>query len=344
MSPRSSMMRRREGDAHRRLSQGAAFRRGRRTEVRESCAQVMKNRFDRAGKDLVAEALAPRADVATGVETSPDPQSIDVWSVPKGAPSSDLDLLGRIALEPCIIELYSGTVRLEEVRDCLRKQLGRHHELQNQDRARWRSSPHLWILSTGRPEAALELGFERAVDWPPGVYRLAPVWNAFLVVRSELPRERATLTLRANGAGRVLKEAVEDLLREPEDSTLRAMLVKHLARLVLELKQNSAAQSPEEREFAMTGEQLLRELETKARESGLEEGLEEGHESGLEEGLRGARSLVRLAYEQRFGPIPTRIDEALGRVRDIDDLRHAMTACLTKTEEEVARSLGAGVQ
>jgi len=118
------------------------------------------------------------------------------------------------------------------------------------------------------------------------------------------------------------------------------MLVKHLARLVLELKQNAAAQSPEEREFSMTGEQLLRELETKARESGLEE----GHESGLEEGLRGARCMVRLAYEQRFSPLPSRIDEALGRVRDIDDLKRAMTVCLTRTEEEVARLLGVGVQ
>jgi hypothetical protein len=114
----------------------------------------MKNRFDRAAKDTLAEALAPMADVLTGVETSPDAQSIDVWS----EPLADLGWLGQMAREPCLIEPYSGTVKLDEVRDCLRKQLGRFHELQNKDAKLWKNVPTLWILSTGRPEWALELG------------------------------------------------------------------------------------------------------------------------------------------------------------------------------------------
>src|SRR3990172_3844965 len=93
----------------------------------------MKNRFDRAAKDTLAEALALMADVLTGVETSPDAQSIDVWSVPTAEPLADLGWLGQMAREPCLIEPYSGTVKLDEGRDCLRKQLGRHHELQNKD-------------------------------------------------------------------------------------------------------------------------------------------------------------------------------------------------------------------
>lgn len=38
----------------------------------------MKNRFDRTAKDIFAEALSPMAEVSTGVETSPDSQSIDI--------------------------------------------------------------------------------------------------------------------------------------------------------------------------------------------------------------------------------------------------------------------------
>src|SRR3990172_3846762 len=167
----------------------------------------MKNRFDRAAKDALAEALAPMANVLTGVETSPDAQSIDVWSVPTAAPLADLGWLGQMAREPCIIEPYSGTVRLDEVRDCLRKQLGRYHELQNKDSERWKTVPTLWVISTGRPDGALELGFEPASEWPRGFYRLAGL-QVFLVVRAELPRERDTLILRATGSGRVLREAI----------------------------------------------------------------------------------------------------------------------------------------
>ena len=295
----------------------------------------MKNRFDRAAKDALAEALAPMANVLTGVETSPDAQSIDVWSVPTAAPLADLGWLGQMARDPCIIEPYSGTVRLDEVRDCLRKQLGRHHELQNKDAERWQMVPTLWIISTGRPEGALELGFEPASDWPRGFYRLAAPWRVFLVVRNELPRERATLILRATGSGRVLKEAIEDLLKEPENSRIRAILMRHLARLHLELRSHPSSRTPEEEEFAMTGEEMLRDLETKARE--------EGHKEGRKEGREDARRMVRLAFEQRFGPIPSSLDEALGQIQDLGELERVMAACLSKPKDEIARILGVGV-
>jgi hypothetical protein len=295
----------------------------------------MKNRFDRVAKDALAEALAPMADVSTGVETSPDAQSIDVWSVPTAEPLADLGWLGQMARGPCIIESYSGTVRLDEVRDCVRKQLGRYRELQNRDAERWEDVPTLWILSTGRPEGALELGFEPASDWPLGFYRLASPWRVFLVVRNELPRERATLILRATGTGRVLREAFEDLLKEPADSRIRAILMRHLAKLHLELLDQPSGRTPEEQEFAMTGEEMLRELETKAREDGREEGRKEGREEG-------ARSMVRRAFEQRFGPVPSSLDEALGQIQDLGELERIMAACLSKPKDEVMRLLGVG--
>ena len=307
----------------------------------------MKNRFDRAAKDALAEALAPMANVSTGVETSPDAQSIDVWSVPMAAPLPELGWLGQMAREPCIIEPYSGTVRLDEVRDCLRKQLGRYRELQNKEAERWKTVPALWIISTGRPEGALELGFEPASDWPRGFYRMPAPWRAFLVVRNELPRERATLILRATGTGRVLREAIEDVLQEPADSRIRAILMRHLAGLHLELLDHPRDRTPEEEEFTMTGQEMLREVETQARKEGLEdgrkEGLEDGRKEGLEDGRKAGREMVRLAFEQRFGPIPSSLDEALGHIQDLGELERIMAACLSKPKDEIARILGVGV-
>jgi hypothetical protein len=316
----------------------------------------MRNRFDRAAKGIFAEALAPIAEVSTEVETSPDPQSIDVWVVPRtGLAGLDLGLLGRIASGPCLIESYSGTVRLDEVRDCVRKQLGRHRELANKEAGRWSEVPSLWILSTGKPQSALELGFRSARGWPLGIYSLAAPWRVFLAVRCELPRQRDTLILRATGTGRVLREAVEDLRREPEDSAARGLLTRHLVRLQLELRQNTGGQTLEEKEFAMTGEEMLRELETKARAQGLEQGLEQGRREseralreletkaraqGLEEG---ARRMVRTAFERRFGALPPLLDEALGRIHELGELERLMAACISESQDEIARLLRARV-
>ena len=77
----------------------------------------------------------------------------------------------------------------------------------------------------------------------------------------------------------------------------------------------------------MTGEEMLRELETKAREDGREEG---------------ARAMVRLAFEQRFGPVPSSLDEALGQLQDLGELKRIMVACLSKPKDEVMRLLGVG--
>jgi hypothetical protein len=184
-------------------------------------------------------------------------------------------------------------------------------------------------------------------------------WRAFLVVRNELPRERATLILRATGTGRVLMEAIEDVLQEPADSRIRAILVRHLAGLHLELLDHPRDRTPEEEEFAMTGQEMLREVETKARKEGLEDGRKEGLEDGrkagledgrktgrkegLEEGRKAGREMVRLAFEQRFGPIPSSLDDALGHIQDLGELERIMAACLSKPKDEIARILGVGV-
>jgi hypothetical protein len=140
-------------------------------------------------------------------------------------------------------------------------------------------------------------------------------------VRGELPRERDTLLLRATGSGRVLREAVEDMRLEPQGSAARDILRRSLARLHLELRQHVEGLTPEEKEFAMTGEEMLREVETKAWEEG-------------------ARRMVRLAFESRFGPVSSALEEALGHVRELGELDRIMKACLAGSREEITRLLG----
>jgi hypothetical protein len=329
--------------------------------------RAMKNRFDRMAKNVYSEALAPMAEVKTGLETSPDAQIIDLWCEANREPLEELGLLGRMAREPCLLEPYSGTVTLDEVRHCVRKQDARYQELQHRDASAWKVPPWLWIISTGLPVAALGLGFEPCRAWPRGFYELPEPWRVKLVVRSELRRERATLLVRITGVGRVLREAVEDLKQEPEDSRLRRLLARELARMHCELRAESGGNTPEEEEFAMTGEEmlreveararslgerdgraqgekLLREVEARARSLGERDGRAQGEREGREDGLRWgreeeARRMVRLAFEERFGPMPASLEEAVGKIAGVNELERAMKICLTRTRDEVEQAL-----
>jgi hypothetical protein len=50
-----------------------------------------------------------------------------------------------------------------------------------------------------------------------------------------------------------------------------------------------------------------------------------------------------LAFEQRSGPIPSSLDEALGQIQDLGALERIMAVRLSKTQDEIARILGVGV-
>jgi hypothetical protein len=301
----------------------------------------MRQCFDRLAKNLWAGTLAQKGDAQTGLETSPDAQVIDLWFEPRREPQEDLGLLGQMTREPCILESYSGTVTLDEARQCVRKQLGRYQELQNKDATLWKAPPRLWIVSTGVPVAALGLGFEPYRGWPRGFYALAEAWRAQLVVRSELPRERATLLLRVTGTRRVLDEAVEDLKQEPWDSKMRQIAVRELARMHIELREEPGERTAEEEEFAMTGEEMLREVEARAREQGEKQGREQGEKEGREEGREeGARRMVRLTFERRFGPMPSSVEEAVGKAGGLEELERIMEVCLTRSRDELEQVLG----
>ncbi|KYF97406.1 hypothetical protein BE20_38750 [Sorangium cellulosum] len=77
-------------------------------------------------------------------------------------------MLGELAAGPCMFEVFRNTPGLRHMRDCLRKQLAWHHELERRTRtapdrieappASRNEVPFPWLIvvSTGRPETVLE--------------------------------------------------------------------------------------------------------------------------------------------------------------------------------------------
>lgn len=265
----------------------------------------MRERSDQFIKSLLRDALRRMAESDTEVEVAAATQRIDVWCVPDPAREAvrhELGALGELAAGPCMFEVFRNTPGLRHVRDCLRKQLAWHHELERRARtapdriesepAPRNEVPFPWLIavSTGRPETVLN-GFGcQALS--PGVYGPAPALHMRVVVLSELPRTRSTLILRLMGARRVLREALQDLMALPEDTWERSIALPLLVHFGYEIP----GQLPEdvEDDVIMEIQEWFKSYQAELRQLGLDE----GKQLGLDEGKRLA--LARL-FEKRLG-------------------------------------------
>ena len=181
---------------------------------------------------------------------------------------------------------FARTPGLREVRSCLRKQLHWHHDRERRAKHRL-PLPRLCITSPGRPTTALtRLGF-RAVR--PGVYRAAPGLCIYVLVLSEVTKDRDTLLLRLLGSGRILAEAIMDLMALPDDAWEKELALPWLMRLGFKLPgldDGKEAVVTEVREwFERYKKGLVRKGMTKGLQEGRQKGLQEGRREGQREAL-----------------------------------------------------------
>lgn len=271
----------------------------------------MHFRFDRFIKDLLRRLLSSRGEVDTEVEVAVDAQRIDVVFSPgqsNSPPPFDLGLLGRMAVSPCVFEVFHVPPTREERKDAMRKLLAWHHLqlLREKRRARTAATrarrhpqralksetvpdppamPVLWILSAGRPEGALEgFAFAPLAGWPSGVYSTAQMEVPVrLVVISELPPTRDTLPLRLMGRGATAERAALDLGALPRDAWERRLLAPLVisSQKKIAKAQTSGHLTEEEKELLVNGQKLIDAIENKGWERGRTEGRQEGLQQGL---------------------------------------------------------------
>ena len=239
----------------------------------------MRNRFDYLAKNILRDALQLLGTVETQTEVVSTPQAIDVWCVPDPAlraAASDLGMLGQIASESCMIEPFHSAIDLRELRDCLRKQLTWHHELDRRT-SEGAPFPALWILSAGRPATAIEsFRLVPDPDGPACVYTSGPGLHLHIVVLSELPSTRETLLLRLLGSGRTLRAAIADLVALPEGAWERTIAEPWLVRLRFEVPTDPSTRSIEEEELIVEIQKWYEELKQGIRQEGKQEGKLEG--------------------------------------------------------------------
>jgi hypothetical protein len=289
----------------------------------------MHNRSDQFAKNILRDALSRACAAETEVEVLAATQKIDVYSVPDPAREAErapMGLLGELSAEPSLFEPFHGTPSLRQVRQCLRKQLTWHHELERRARAARPCSgsplrdadpeaspeqavpfPALVVLSPGRPETVLEAYGCKPVR--PGVYHALPGLAMRVVVLAELPRTRETVLLRLLGAGRLLREALADVAALADDAWERSIATPLLVHFRLSIDEEPATNEEDDvsAEIRAWFEDYERKLRAEERNQGHKEGRDEGHKEGER------NSLLRL-LRARFGELPAaavaRIDAA----------------------------------
>jgi hypothetical protein len=203
-----------------------------------------------------------------------------------------------MAESPGVIEPYSRTVGLKEVRQCLRKQLTLFDTPGKAEEDQLEEIPRLWLLSVGDARTATDAyALGPREGWPSG-FRFGP-WGLELcvIVISELPKERGTLPLRLLGRGETLRQAVQEARQLPEGDPMRRPMVEVLAqRRFARLHFNDDEDRSEV--------EMLQEEFKKFKERIHDEGHTEGR-------LKGAAAVLRRQLEIRFGALPEDVSARL---------------------------------
>jgi hypothetical protein len=192
--------------------------------------------------------------------------------------------------------------------------------------------PIQWVISSGRPDAGIDGGFQPMRGGLRGIYESPSLHHTRLVVVNELPVARDTLLVRLLGAGSVLKQAIAELQALPEEAPERRLALPVLLRLRLTVPTSPALRTSADQEFLMTTQEIVEIWRREAIREGVEQGVRQGLEQGVRQGLeQGERKLLLRQLRRRFG------GEVDGEIE-----RRVATATVEQIEIWAERVLSAG--
>ncbi|MEI7447689.1 MAG: hypothetical protein WCK28_22570, partial [Burkholderiales bacterium] len=224
-------------------------------------------------------------------------------------------LLGRIAREPCLIELFSGRVGLAD----LDVAMARASMLR---RVAGSSARALWVVSPFRPGVVLRAwALVPGVRWGKGVYVGRAPRGPRVIVTSELEQTRETLLLRLMGRKATLLRAIRDALELPREAWERGFVDRLLLRVDRDLaRMVGVSHIPEE--LMLRYQQIIKEeqdriveAEARGRALGEAQGRALGEAQGRALGEAQGRALGE-AQGRALGEAQGRaLGEAIGAVQ-----------------------------
>jgi hypothetical protein len=295
-----------------------------------------RNRFDHLAKQIGQEALAASGTTVAHDEITAETQYADLRHEPDPACHAErqrMGLLGRLASEPCLLEVYSHAPSGDEFRACLAKHLAswqgraRKARTANRKRSEQGQAPagfvdsFLWIIAAGAPTKLLtRLKLKASPDWPSGVYLFGgDILRVGLIVASELPRDATTLLVRLMAAGPLLAPALKEVAALPVHAYERVVAERVLLAFQYTLEQEPS-QNTEEQELVMD---ILK---------GFENAHTEGLAQGLAQGLTEGRAHAVLAVLRVRGiTVPDAARERILSQKDLPRLDRWLERAITAT-------------
>ncbi len=244
----------------------------------------MRNKLDQIAKALLGTLMPPAAVVEIAREIPGQVLVADLWVESIGAHANELARLGAlgtmIGLGPCLLEPFSKPPGVREVRSCMLEQLSLDHHLFREATREKRPEltfPKLWIISSGRPETAIDaMQLQPMEGWPAGFWQSLDFYAFYLVVARDLPKIPDTLFLRLLGRGPTLRQAVRELATNPEHAWAFKLLRHVLVAYRLEIEQDP--EEEEDMEALREVEAIYEEWEKRTKEAGEKTGLTESIE------------------------------------------------------------------
>lgn len=138
-----------------------------------------------------------------------------------------LGVLGELARGCVLFEPFRNPVTPSELQTCVLKAIDLNAQTQRRVRRakQKRSTSQPTALCVITPSMSHEIRRQaeltRVQEDKPGIYRLARLWRAMIIIVDELGEDASTVWLRLLGRGRVQAQAVEELLQMSSQEPLR---------------------------------------------------------------------------------------------------------------------------
>ncbi len=248
-------------------------------------------------KEYLPELIKEYGEANSGENVMAQRREIDVFFQPnKPVPTTadTLGLLGKLAQNITLFEVFRNPIEIHQVKECLGKlfdvELAIKREKRKTQEKISLSSPFLWILT---PTLGIEKlkGFraETNENWPLGIYLLPENLRAGIVVIHQLPVNQETLWLRVLGKGKVQENAIDEIKALPKNHPNRDNILELVRSLfaILELKKNQGENlEQEDKELIMKLSPIYMERLAEREEIGLKRGIEQGLQQGIQQGLQ----------------------------------------------------------
>ena len=276
---------------------------------------------DQFAQEYLPQLFNNYGTVVSSANVTAEMRQVDVLFTPtKPVPTTPetLGLLGKLAQQSCLFEVFRNAVKPQEITSCASKL----YDYQNQQlrlakrekiELKLENSAMLWIISPTVSKAIVtQCGAIEIERFGKGIYICPPIWKTGIVVVHQLPVNLSTLWLRILGRDKVQETAIKELKSLSDTNPYRddvLELIYNLLSIIEANRQKGEILDEEDQDFLMKLSPIyLNRLEEKKLEGQVET----------------LRTNIISILEKRFQTVPSNLSSQINSLEDIVKLRQLL--------------------